>query len=205
MRSRGSVAVALAAVALLGGCASFTENVQETADAAASGASATSGAGSTASEAADTSTAPGPSEAAPTTAGAPAPAGSGGSGSGGGGGATGQGGGSATRAPAPPASWPPETTLTANREAWGVYLIVAKTYSAAENAKMQQVYRDLQGLGYRGYSGTLCDAGAENAGVDESADAVAVYFTTKAQAQQFISGWNRPYVGYAQVATFCAS
>jgi hypothetical protein len=113
--------------------------------------------------------------------------------------------GSATRAPAPPASWPPETTLTANREAWGIYLIVAKTYSAAENAKMQQVYRDLQGLGYRGYSGTLCDAGAENAGVDESADTVAVYFTTKAQAQQFVSGWNRPYVGYAQVATFCAS
>jgi hypothetical protein len=39
--------------------------------------------------------------------------------------------------------------------------------------------------------------------VGESDDAVAVYFTTKAQAEQFIGGWNRPVVGYAQVATFC--
>jgi hypothetical protein len=40
-------------------------------------------------------------------------------------------------------------------------------------------------------------------GPPHSSDAVAVYFTTKAQAQQFVIGWNRPYVGYARVATFC--
>jgi cell division septation protein DedD len=200
MRTRGSRAAAAAAlgvVALLSGCASFAQGIQETAGVAAAAttggtASGTSGAASdgaaASSDATAASGATATSEPATGTAEAPAPA---------------TPRVSAPQAPAAPASWPPETALTANREVWGVYLVVAEDYTAAETARMRQVYRDLQALGYRGYSGTLCDAGAEDAGVDESADAVSVYFATKAQVQQFLTGWNRPYVGYARVATFC--
>jgi hypothetical protein len=195
-------------LALLSGCASFADGVQEAADVRAAGvsadqteastsASATTSGGAAATTQAPTSTTPTTTSPAPTTAQPPATT-------------AGAPPASPTVAPgsqappAPPAGgWPPETTLTAYREAWGVYLSVAREYTDAETARMQQTYRDLQALGYRGYYGTLCDAGAESAGVGESDDAVAVYFTTKAQAEQFIGGWNRPVVGYAQVATFC--
>ncbi len=68
---------------------------------------------------------------------------------------------------------------------------------------MEAVHRDLQAVGYRGFIGTLCDEGAEAAGVDSYGDAVAIYFGSQAEAQQFIALWNRPVVGSAQVLIIC--
>ena len=65
------------------------------------------------------------------------------------------------------------------------------------------MHRDLQAFGYRGFIGTLCDEGAEAAGVDPYGDGVAIYFRTQAEAQQFIGLWNRPIVGSARVLIVC--
>lgn len=195
MRTRGAIAAGIAAAALLSGCASFADRLNESAAAAAAATTSTAASSSAAATssgapaAAATSSAPSTTggAAASTTVAVPPPA--------------------VTTSAAPPAaaavSWPPETTISNTREVYGVYLAAATTYTAAETAQMKQVYSDLQALGYRGYSGPLCDAGAEAAGVDESGDAVVVYFSTSAAAQQFIAGWKRPYVGVAKVATFC--
>ena len=84
-----------------------------------------------------------------------------------------------------------------------MYLSVARSYTATERSQMQAVHRDVQSLGYTGFNGTLCDEGAEAVGVDPYGDAVAVYFRTQAQAQQFLAGWKRPSVGSAHVLITC--
>ena len=88
-------------------------------------------------------------------------------------------------------------------EPWAVYLIAAQDYSAAEASRMEAVHRDLQAFGYRGFFGDLCDEGAEAAGVDPGGRAVAIYFRSQAEAQQFVSLWNRPVVGSARVLIVC--
>jgi hypothetical protein len=89
------------------------------------------------------------------------------------------------------------------QEPWGVYLSAAQDYSAAERSRMAAVHRDLQALGYRGFIGTLCDEGAEAAGVDPYGDAVAIYFRSQTDARQFLALWNRPSVGSAKVLIVC--
>jgi hypothetical protein len=201
MKKRGPL-VALVAIALLGGCASFADGFDEAsqADRAASASStsasatattseATSSSAASSSTASSTSASPTGSTAAATTAApppAPAPA--------------------PPPAPAPapaPANKPQEVGAQFGQEPWGVYLIAAQDYSDAERARMEAVHRDLQAFGYRGFLGTLCDEGAEAAGVDPYADAVAIYFRTQAEAQQFIALWNRPLVGSARVLIVC--
>lgn len=103
----------------------------------------------------------------------------------------------------PPANGPDEIRAAYGTEPWGVYLIAARDYSAAERSRMETVHRDLQALGYEGFLGTLCDEGAEAAGVDPYGDAVSIYFRSRAEAQQFLALWNRPAVGYAKVLIIC--
>ena len=188
--------VALVAIALLGGCASFADGFDEasrdaraasstsaSATATTSGATSSSAASSTAASSTSASpTGPRPPRRRPLrrrpTAARPAPA------------------------PAP-ANKPTEIGAAYGTEPWGVYLIAAQDYSAAERSRMEAVHRDLQAFGYRGFLGTLCDEGAEAAGVDPYGDGVVIYFRTQAEAQQFIALWNRPIVGSARVLIVC--
>jgi cell division septation protein DedD len=187
--------VALVAVALLAGCASFADQFEETArDSRAASSSTSASASETTSEATTSSSAPSSTTAGPTTespAATTAPAGT----------QT-----STTSAPPPapaPVDKPAEIGAAYGTEPWAVYLIAAQDYSAAERSRMEAVHRDLQAFGYRGFLGTLCDEGAEAAGVDPYGDAVVIYFRTQAEAQQFLALWNRPSVGSARVLIIC--
>ena len=196
MKTRGPV-VALVAIALLGGCASFADGFDEASrDSRAAASSTSASATATTSEATSSSAAS--STAASSTSASP----------------TGTTGAATTAAPPPaPAPAPPPAPAPANKpteigaaygtEPWGVYLIVAQDYSAAERSRMEAVHRDLRAFGYRGFLGTLCDEGAEAAGVDPYGDGVVIYFRTQAEAQQFIALWNRPIVGSARVLIIC--
>jgi cell division septation protein DedD len=195
VKRRGLV-VALVAAALLAGCASFVEefdessrdsraasstsaSASETTSEATTSSAGSSTSGSTATESPAATSGPA-TTAAGTTAPAPAPP------------------------PAPaPANKPAEIGAAYGTEPWAVYLIAAQDYSAAERSRMEAVHGDLQAFGYRGFLGTLCDEGAEAAGVDSYGDAVVIYFRTQAEAQQFIALWNRPVVGSAKVLMVC--
>ena len=187
--------VALVAIALLGGCASFVDQFDENSrdSRAASSTSASASTSETTSEATTSSAAS--STSATTSTDSPA--------------ATTAPAGTAaptTAAPPPPpapADKPAEIGAAYGTEPWAVYLIAAQDYSAAERSRMEAVHRDLQAFGYRGFLGTLCDEGAEAAGVDSYGDAVVIYFRTQAEAQQFIAIWNRPVVGSARVLIVC--
>ena len=52
---------------------------------------------------------------------------------------------------------------------------------------MDGIYRDLQSVGYTGLNGALCDDDADKVGVDPYGNAVAVYFSSQAAAQQFLA------------------
>ncbi len=188
------------AIALLGGCASFAEQFDESSrDSRADSSASASTSRSESTSEATTSSAPSSTSAAPTT-GSTAPTT--------GGATTGAATtGAATTAPPPPApapaNKPAEIGAAYGTEPWGVYLIAAQDYSAGERSRMEAVHRDLQAFGYRGFLGTLCDEGAEAAGVDPYGDAVVIYFRTQAEAQQFIALWNRPLVGSARVLIIC--
>ncbi len=193
------------AIALLGGCASFAEQFDESSRAsrADSSASASTSRSESTSEA-TTSSAPSSTSAAPTTGSTAPTTGAATTGAATTGAAT---TGAATTAPPPPApapaNKPAEIGAAYGTEPWGVYLIAAQDYSAGERSRMEAVHRDLQAFGYRGFLGTLCDEGAEAAGVDPYGDAVVIYFRTQAEAQQFIALWNRPLVGSARVLIIC--
>ena len=182
------------AIALLGGCASFADQFDESSrDSRA--ASSTSASASTSERTSEATTSSAPSSStAPTTTANPAAT-------------TAPAGTAAPTAaappPPPPADKPAEIGAAYGQEPWAVYLIAAQDYSAAERSRMEAVHRDLQAFGYRGFLGTLCDEGAEAAGVDSYGDAVVIYFRTQPEAQQFIALWNRPVVGSAQVLITC--
>jgi cell division septation protein DedD len=188
--------VALVAITLLGGCASFADQLDESSrdSRAASSTSAGASTSGTTSEAPTSSSAPSSTTSTTTTAppaATTAPAGT---------------AAPTTAAPPPapaPANKPAEIGAAYGQEPWAVYLIAAQDYSAAERSRMEAVHRDLQAFGYRGFLGTLCDEGAEAAGVDSYGDAVVIYFRSQAEAQQFIALWNRPVVGSAKVLITC--
>jgi hypothetical protein len=100
-------------------------------------------------------------------------------------------------------NWPAESAPTYGQELVGVYLVVAEDYSDAEQARMDAVYRDLQSVGYTGLNGPLCDEGADAIGVDPYGNAVAVYFSSQAAAQQFLAGWTGPEVGSTKITVIC--
>lgn len=192
--ARRGLAIALVAITLLGGCASFADQIEESsrhsraASSTSSSASASASTSATTPEA-TTSSAPSSTTAAPTTT---SPA------------ATTAVATTPAPAPAPaPVDKPAEVGAAFGQEPWAVYLIVARDYTAAERSRMEAVHRDLQAFGYRGYLGTLCDEGAEAVGVDPYGDAVVIYFRTQAEAQRFRALWNRPAVGTARVLIMC--
>ena len=195
MRTRGPVA-ALVAIAVLGGCASFADDLRETSREARAEASSTSSSASattSASASASASRSATTSSSAATTTATPGPAAS-----------TTPAATTPPPAPVPPpANGPDEIRAAYGTEPWGVYLSAAQDYSAAERSRMEAVHRDLQALGYEGFIGTLCDEGAEAAGVDPYGDAVSIYFRSRAEAEQFLALWNRPSVGYAKVLIVC--
>jgi cell division septation protein DedD len=208
--NRRGLAGALVAMALLGGCASFAEEFDDSsrgnrADSSASASTSRSGSTSEATS----SSAPSSTTAAPTTGSPDSTTGAATTGAATTGAATTGAAttGAATTAPPPPApapvNKPSEVGAAYGTEPWAVYLIAAQDYSAGERSRMEAVHRDLQAFGYRGFLGTLCDEGAEAAGVDPYGDAVVIYFRTQAEAQQFITLWNRPVVGSAQVLIIC--
>lgn len=188
---------ALLAIAVLGGCASFADDLRETSREARADASSTSSSASPTTSASASATTTSPSatttSSAATSTVTPGPAAS-----------TTPAATTPPPAPVPPpANGPDETRAAYGTEPWGVYLSAAQDYSAAERSRMEAVHRDLQALGYEGFIGTLCDEGAEAAGVDPYGDAVSIYFRSREEAQQFLALWNRPSVGYAKVLIVC--
>jgi cell division septation protein DedD len=202
VKTRGLLA-ALAVIALLAGCASFVDQFGERArdDRAASSSSSTSSTSRSTSTSATTSSEATTSSSASSTSAGPTTQSSAPTS----GGATTAAGTTSPPAPppAPPANKPQEVGAAYGQEPWAVYLVAAQDYSAAERSRMEAAHRDLQAFGYRGFLGTLCDEGAESAGVDPYGDAVVIYFRTQAEAQQFISLWNRPVAGSARVLIVC--
>ena len=101
--------------------------------------------------------------------------------------------------------WPDEALVSQGGQYWGVYLAAGDPAQPADGARVQRVGDQLTAAGYRGSRGGLCDDGVSDAlGIAQGSSVVAVYFGTRADALAFIDRWDRPYVGYAQVRTYCA-
>jgi hypothetical protein len=91
-------------------------------------------------------------------------------------------------------------------DVFGVYLAVERSRSAPELAQAKE---ELRNVGYRvdeGLLGIDCDRGAREAlGLAPGVDyvAVAVYFQTRQEAQQFVDAFAPGVVGTAQVTILC--
>ncbi len=85
---------------------------------------------------------------------------------------------------------------------WGVYLATGKPGST----KIIQAQGALAAYGIQAYPGSLtCDVGAaKQLGVDEGADAIAVYFKDEEQANAFAETMTPRPKGVVKVRVFCA-
>ncbi|RBY96173.1 hypothetical protein DQ237_09890 [Blastococcus sp. TF02-8] len=100
------------------------------------------------------------------------------------------------------AARPKEALVAQGGQYWGVYLASS---AAADDAAVGSAYRRLQGMGYLGSTGGLCDDGdLASIGINQGDGVTSVYFGSRAEALQFIDLWKAPYRGYAQVRTYCA-
>ncbi|HWI03330.1 MAG TPA: hypothetical protein VNT52_05800 [Acidimicrobiales bacterium] len=112
-----------------------------------------------------------------------------------------------TNASATP-GFPPRAQVRHGDEVYGVYVAVKRTPSAPELA---QAKRDLTAAGYSGYTqpgaGDInCDQGAREAlrlDPRRAYHAVAIYFRTVQEAQQFVDAFKPGVVGTAQVKLYC--
>jgi hypothetical protein len=109
--------------------------------------------------------------------------------------------------PVAPVPFPPAVEeFTQGDELWAVYVVVTTSY---EDPALDRAADDLAAVGYPGTgAGSIaCDAGSYEAlRLDPSVDyaGVAVYFSTRELAEQFVAAYQRPVAGPAAVRIFCA-
>lgn len=103
-----------------------------------------------------------------------------------------------------PASWPAEAGAAQGGSYWAVFLAVA--YDGAEQ-ELQDALGSAHAVGYEAGIGDIgCTTGAREAlGLDpgKSYEAVSIFFTTQADAQEFVDLYEPGVVGTALVTAGC--
>jgi hypothetical protein len=98
--------------------------------------------------------------------------------------------------------FPVEAPPVHGAQRWAVYVAVGPPGDSALPPVLDEVRRS--GWEGAGIGELSCDAGAAEAlGRDPSDHAVAVYFETPEQVEAFARFYGKPYVGTAQVTTYC--
>lgn len=105
-------------------------------------------------------------------------------------------------APIPACFPPPITSPAAGQPVWGVYLAVAPD---GDDPRLAEAERQANAVGYQTDLLSLgCDYGAaEGLGLDPSSSAVAVYFASPGQAQQFVDAFQPEVVGTVRIVQGC--
>jgi hypothetical protein len=105
------------------------------------------------------------------------------------------------------AGWPAEVPYPVDGRVWAVYVGVARDHSDAERARLETLAEAVRAVGYHlaaGVEPVQCEPGAAAAlGLAPDADALPVFFSSRADAEQFAATWDRPYVGYVQTTENC--